>query len=82
MTAHNAGARLVQCPECKRRRYSRRVEIPGCNYRWTCSQGHSWVAQGITLERVDLALRARMLPNLETLLSGDSPLYVLLKKGR
>ena len=53
----NKGLRLLYCKECKRKRYCSSVPIPGYNFRKTCSKGHSWTIQGITLERIDAMVK-------------------------
>lgn len=52
----NKGKYLKLCPECKRKRYCTRVPVSGHNFRITCSKGHAWIIEGITVERLDAAL--------------------------
>jgi len=53
----NKGKVLRTCEECKRKRFCTKVSIPGHNYRFTCSKGHIWIIKGITLERIESAMR-------------------------
>ena len=48
----NKGLTLHFCKVCKRKRYFSKVPIPNHNYKWTCSKGHTFIAEGVTVERV------------------------------
>ena len=78
---HNKGATLTLCKECKKKRFCRFVQIPGYNFRWICSIGHSWITEGITLQRVNAVIKDIFSEDkLKDLFNRDNPLYKQLKK--
>lgn len=77
----NKGFKLVFCKKCNRKRYCTRVPIPGHNFRWTCSKGHSWIIKGVTIERV-ISIMQDILnkETLESLFNRDNTFYQSLKR--
>lgn len=78
---HNKGARLVFCKECKRKRFCIRISIPGYNFRYTCSKGHTWTIKGITAERVVAAMQDVINPEMvKNLFERDNAFYTEMRK--
>lgn len=75
----NKGLKLLFCKQCNKKRFCSKVVIPGTNYRYTCSQGHSWVQQGITAARVALALE-ELIPKIRKSFERDDMFYRRLMK--
>lgn len=77
----NKGLKLRLCPECKKKRFCKREPIPGHNYKITCSQGHIWTIQGITAERVSLAMEEHFSKEtVSSLFDRDDTFYSVLRK--
>lgn len=77
----NKGLKLRFCKECNRKRYCSKVSIPSYNFRITCSKGHSWIIEGITIERINAALSDAINKNtLENLFNRTDTFYTTFKK--
>lgn len=77
----NKGLTLRYCSECKRNRFCSRTRIPGVNFRYVCSKGHTWIIKGVTMERVHAALEENFNQlTLENLFNRNDTFYDLLKK--
>lgn len=73
------GKKLIYCKKCKRKRYCSKICIPNYNYQWTCSQGHTWIEIGITLNRINLIMEETLLPKMMELFNRDDTFYKELK---
>lgn len=76
----NKGLKILFCKECNRKRYCKSIPIPGYNFKKICSQGHSWIIKGMTVERIDAALTDTFLPKISDIFSRDDAFYRQIKK--
>ena len=77
----NKGLKLRFCKECGCKRFCSKISIPNHNYRFTCSKGHTWILVGITLERIESAMRETFNPErLKNLFERDDTFFRALKK--
>ena len=76
----NKGKRYINCKECKRKRYCSKVPIPSYNFRWTCSKGHSWIEEGITLNRITAMWQDIVGDKIKDLFERDSAFYRVIKR--
>lgn len=77
----NKGLRLLFCRECNRKRYCKSIPIFNTNFKKVCSKGHSWIIPGITLERIDAAIKNIFTPDkLKKLFERDNTFYEKLRK--
>ena len=76
----NKGLVLRLCKECNKKRFCSKIPIPSHNYRFTCSKGHSWIIKGITLERIESAMKDTFSSDkLTSLFERDNVFYKRLK---
>ena len=77
----NKGLKLRLCKECKRKRFCKRERIPGHNFRYTCSKGHTWTLKGVTAERV-ISIMGEMFTyeKLSSLFERDNAFFKELKR--
>lgn len=78
----NKGKRLVFCKKCNRKRFCTRIPIPGFNFRYTCSKGHSWEIEGVTAERVVAAMEEHLLPNIKNLFEREDTFFREMMKRK
>ena len=76
----NKGLKLRLCRECKRKRFCKRERIPGYNFRYTCSKGHTWTIEGFTVERLNAAMESIIIPKLTDLFNRNDAFYRALKR--
>lgn len=75
------GSKLLNCNECKRRRFCTRISLPGYYFKWTCSKGHSWVIKGITSERINAVMKDIFSKNkLQGLFERDDAFFKELRR--
>ena len=76
----NKGLVLRFCKECKRKRFCSKIPVPGYNFRYTCSKGHSWIIKGVTIERINAAFKDVFIDNkLMDIFERDDTFYRSMK---
>jgi hypothetical protein len=80
MSEWHKGKLLRFCRECKRKRYCTKISIPNHNYQYTCSKGHSWKIEGVTIERVYSALNSIFLPAVKDMFTRDDIFFKRLSR--
>jgi len=76
----NKGLKLRFCKECNRKRFCSKVPIPGHNFRFTCIKGHSWIIEGVTLERISAATEEILISKIKDIFNRDDVFYKHFKK--
>lgn len=76
----NKGLRLLFCKKCNRKRFCKRIPIPNYNFRYTCSKGHSWEIEGITVERISAMWADIALPKIKDLFERQNAFYEAIRK--
>lgn len=75
------GSKLLFCKKCNRKRFSTRISIRNHNFRWTCSKGHSWITEGLTLERIAAVLEDVFTPEkIKNIFERDDVFFRSFKK--
>lgn len=76
----NKGLVLRFCKECNKKKFCSKVPVPGTNYKFTCNKGHSWTIEGITAERISLAMQSVFTPEVvKSLFEKDDVFYKHMK---
>jgi hypothetical protein len=76
----NKGLKLRFCKACNRNRFCKKEPIPDYNFKYTCSKGHAWILEGITLERITAVWADIVYPQIKNLFERDNIFYKELKR--
>jgi len=77
----NKGKKLRLCKQCGRKRFCTRERVPGNTFKYTCSKGHIWVIEGLTLERVNLVTEDVIQGSLRNLFDRDDTFFKVLSRN-
>ncbi len=76
----NKGLKLRFCKACNRKRFCKKESVPNYNFKFTCKMGHSWIIEGVTLERINAAVSDIVLPQIKNIFERDNAFYRAIKK--